>query len=212
MVRSLLFGTVKLFNEFKLFLRGEKRMISIHGISRTLASTLAVCVLTIASAPEAKAGIAAPLWGCKLKASVQDSSVSMILGIVNIEGRGKLKCMTALGQKTSQDVAIRIFGVSVGPDIAVPTGQTANLDVVSATVGLSSLSSIYGEYHATAAAHANFGTLKASTAYDFLTFTPARPHGGLSQSLSLAIEQGGQVGLGVNVSVTGMSIEPVARQ
>ncbi len=185
-------------------------MISTKNVIRTVLSAVTFGALLLANLPEAKAEIAAPLWGCKLKATVQDSSVSVLLGIVSIEGKGKIKCMTALGQKASQDVVIRIFGLSAGPVISFPTGETANLDVVSAAIGLASLKAVFGEYRVTAAAHAQFGRLKASVNYDYLMLTPALPHGGISRGIALAIEQGGTVGLGVNVSVTGMSIEPAA--
>jgi hypothetical protein len=183
-------------------------MISTKNVTRSVLSAFTVGALLLACLPEAKAEVAFPLWGCKLKATVQDSSVAILLGVVSIEGKGKIKCMTALGQKASRDVVIRIFGISAGPIIVLPTSETANLDVVSAAVGLASLKAVFGEYRVTAATHAQFGHLKASVNYDFLTFTPALPHGGISQNIALAIEQGGTVGLGVNVSVTGMSIEP----
>lgn len=165
--------------------------------------------MMIGSSSLAQAELAAPLWVCKLKATVQDSSAAVILGVVHIEGTGKLKCLTALGQETSRPVALQITGLSVGPEIALPTGQPANLDVVSAGFGLASINAIYGDYHATAAGNLRVGSLKASTAYNFLSFTPSLRNGAIAQNIDFAIEQGGVIGLGANVSITGMRIRPL---
>lgn len=167
---------------------------------------LASLLLALTAGNKANAEIAAPLWTCKISAQGQDSSVSVLLGVVKIQAKGTMKCLTMLGQRAEKPVVVDIRGVSVGPDISFPDGSAASLKMRSLTIGLSTLNAIYGRYTVSVGAGVRLGATKLSAQRNVLSFTPAIPDGHLSTGVTIALEQGGQNGFGANAFVTGMRI------
>ena len=168
--------------------------------------SLIMASLLFAFGVAAEARPAAPLWTCQMHAKVQNHSVSVIVGIVDIRGKGKMDCVTALGQTVSKPIALKVVGLSFGPDISFPDGE-GNLNVISAAIGISDLDAIYGEYSFAGNLTLQVGDDSVGVSRDFLQFTPNEiPNGGISTGVALSFDRGGQIGLGVNASVTGMSI------
>lgn len=176
----------------------------------SVVAAFAAALLTIFGGHEAKAEPSAPLWTCHLSAKLQDKSFSVILGVINIVGKAEVKCVTALGQKMrSKRVNLKINGLSFGPDISFPTNENGGMRVRSVDFGLSSLASIYGEYSIQAGASARLGHSKVTASGKLVTFTPNFTKPGISSGISLALEHSGQFGLGVSMSLSGMTITPM---
>ena len=161
-------------------------------------------LLSVAGLSQAKAEVAFPLWGCKLKAQVKDNSIAVGYGLVLITGEGTITCKTVNGS-VKEDVVVNVLGVSAGPHIAIPLPGKADITVRSLSFGLSSIDQMDAQYTLAAGYSAQLGTLKAGVNRNFIQFTPAIP-GNLSTGVSLAFSHGGNIGLGYNFNVTGMSI------
>lgn len=167
---------------------------------------LAFAFLASGLVSQAEARVAAPLWTCKMSAQVQDNSFSLIVGLINVAGKGRIRCTSVLGQRVERPMVVQIIGFSVGPDISLPTGRAADLDMLSAAVGVSSVDAMYGEYNASFGLTAHAGETQVDVKRNVLNLTPRLPNGGISTGFSIAITQGGQFGLGINKNITGMRI------
>jgi len=116
---------------------------------------LAVALMTGAAA---NAEIAFPLWGCKLKATVTDSSSIDLLVIrgETAHAKGVAKCMTALGQTSTQKVDVVIQSGGIGPAI---NGNLEGLTIYAARTGVATTNGMYGVYQLSAGPR--LGLLKA---------------------------------------------------
>lgn len=167
-------------------------------------------LFVVLGAEPSNAKPSAPLWTCQILGQMKDNGFSVILGIVNITGDAQIRCVTATGQKLKmQRVRLEIRGVSVGPDISFPDGDSVGMRVRSLEFGLSSLSSIYGEYSVIAGASARLGHARATASGKLISFTPFFHKPGISGGVLLAMEHSGQFGLGVNVSLSTLRIKPL---
>lgn len=169
----------------------------------TIAALLSLIALSQAQAAFEPA---APAWACKVSAQMKDKSFALIVGLINVTGKGTVRCTSALGQKVEKPVIIQMVGFSYGPDVHLPTGRRAQLDILSAAVGLSSVDAMFGDYSVSLGVTAQVGATQIGVKRDVLKLTPKIPNGGISTGFSVHVSQGGQFGLGINKNITGMAI------
>lgn len=92
----------------------------------------------------AQADVAAPVYGCQLRANVSGFSASPLISIVHITGRGTITCDAATGVaiRTETPVEISIGGLGVG----VGYTEYKNIELTSAVIGVADVEGMIGRY------------------------------------------------------------------
>jgi len=108
---------------------------------------LVLALALVAGASQAQAAtLAAPFFGCKLKADIVETKSSVELLIIRGEtvvGYGTSVCADIVGQKYKQNVAVTIQSGGIGPAI---NGPLQGLTIYAVRAGITGVDGMEGTY------------------------------------------------------------------
>lgn len=161
--------------------------------------------LVLGATATSNASAAVLAWGCKLDANiVKDKSAHLLLiKIDSIRAYGKIKCVSATGKRSSQNVFVRIKGFGVGPGLAFPV-DNGKMTIVAAKAGISKPSAMYGKYSLAAGP----GITLIGARIGLEGAGELTPGEGAAASIRVSMRE--LVGLGIDFSGYTMRITPTA--
>jgi len=164
---------------------------------------LVVCLILLGAQAQAQAP--ALVWACKIKGDVKGLDIAIGIRATVLEGRGKVICKNAISGEVVEAPAILSMGrVSVGPQIAIPTGGETCIRVYEGNVGVSDPRAMFSEFTLTKALNLQF--LCAQAELGLGVGVSVVNNLGFSGKLRFKSYCGGSIGFGAGLGISGMSV------
>jgi hypothetical protein len=154
------------------------------------------------SAMIATSANATPAWSCKTRAELTNASTDVIFAErIKYVGVAKISCFSPVYGVVKSNAKIKISGIALGPAIRLPSEKRPIKIALKA--GLASPEGLYGQYSLDVGASLNLIAVKLTPSVGVEAGDEELP------AVDVAIEAVEQVGLGVRLNLTKMTISPL---
>lgn len=154
---------------------------------------------------QAQAQAPALVWACKIKGEVKGLDIAIGIRATILEGRGKVICKNAISGEVVESPAYLTMGrVSIGPQIAIPTGGETCIRVYEGNIGVSDPRAMFSEFTLTKAL--NLQLLCAQAELGLGVGVSVVNNFGFSGKLRFKSYCGSSIGIGAGLGISGMSV------
>lgn len=154
------------------------------------------------SAMIASSANATPAWACKTTAELTNASTDIFFAErIKFVGVAKISCFSPIYGDVKTNAKIKILGIALGPAIRLPTEKQPIK--ISLKAGLASPEGLFGQYNLDLGASLNLIAVKFTPSIGVEVGDEELP------AVEVSLEAVEQVGLGVRLNLTRMTISPL---